>query len=868
MKKSSLFFIFLIMLTFPVKAIKAEDIYDVALFWGQSNMTGYAGTKDGGTIRDSRFDFNSNSVEEYSRKTEINKSILAGYDKINHVNVDIPENVAYEFKYLQYKNNSTEENILRDIRKINDEIGKDGWKRPADNQEDFSNNFGEQLSYKGGSLAAGNYDPNNSNIFSLQSGYGTNIIPQFAKTYYEKTGHKLVVVMASNGGEKIANFLPSDATEGTSGEGQRIYEAMILKYNSAIKYLEDNNKTIGKKFYVVFQGEADLNNDSYKELFMEVHNNIKKETGISFGAIIETATQFGTGRDISKIHGNQEEIIKENDDIFLASDYPYRMYMNSNLEDTKLILCLNNPGHKIHFTAAGLSQIGHEAALRIADSTFLSSLNNVYKIEATEVCSIVSGSKVMIGETEKKIMLMQGVAFFNREGIDYAIYVGNAGDDSENTPLTLVDLKNNCKIEDINDEKGLGHGNDITYNSTTNEFYVTTSPRKIDNKYYIERFKIERDNTDNRLKIHYLENGSISGINISNGFAFTNNNENNNEFIYYSGSKLAKSSILDTDGNKYFAEPTQIAPGLKVHYDSVIFKNKQNEIIKKIYYVNRQDNESGFAKLVNQGIAYRGNNVYLARALNSSTVENTAYTYLTGDITGYDKDSSYILVHNANTGKYKYSMYIPNAYKNYNDFTGYKFSGHLEGLDFIGDDLWLGYNVHFETRNEVNGDNIGLLYNKRPKTITFLKYTNKDDLEEKYHKILFKKKDISNNNVISRIDFMNSKQFLNDIDSNGDYKITDKGGNIIAGNDILKTGYNFDIIFSGDPDRYNKTYKLSVLGDVTGEGKISLDGTKKTFKHIVDGNILKDEYLLAADIDNSNEIKINDAMRMLKKLKG
>ena len=42
------------------------------------------------------------------------------------------------------------------------------------------------------------------------------------------------------------------------GIGQNVYDTMVSKYKAAIKYLEEKNYTVGNKFYVVYQGEADI----------------------------------------------------------------------------------------------------------------------------------------------------------------------------------------------------------------------------------------------------------------------------------------------------------------------------------------------------------------------------------------------------------------------------------------------------------------------------------------------------------------------------------------------------------------------------------------------------------------------------------
>ena len=62
-------------------------------------------------------------------------------------------------------------------------------------------------------------------------------------------------------------------------------------------------------------------------------------------------------------------------------------------------------------------------------------------------------------------------------------------------------------------------------------------------------------------------------------------------------------------------------------------------------------------------------------------------------------------------------------------------------------------------------------------------------------------------------------------------------------------------------------YSLSLTGDILGEGNISIDGVKQAAKHIIDGNVLIDEYLLSADYDGDGVVKMNDVMKMLSVIK-
>ena len=204
------------------------------------------------------------------------------------------------------------------------------------------------------------------------------MIPQFVKTYYEKTHRKLIVVMASNGGEEIGHFAK---TFECHDDDQHIYEAMTKKYQAAIKYMSDHQYIIGKKFYIVFQGESDAwnvnsngkykygsnTNIGYYDVFMKVHNSLKEDLGVEYGGIVFTGQRFQKNSNLFDgvlgIYTSQKGLVSGNSDIFPASFYPYSMYY-SFMKDNKSDYCIcPNDSEKIHFTSAALSQIGKESAL-------------------------------------------------------------------------------------------------------------------------------------------------------------------------------------------------------------------------------------------------------------------------------------------------------------------------------------------------------------------------------------------------------------------------------------------------------------------------------------------------------------------------
>ena len=58
-----LFLSVIILVIYSIKPVKADSnlIYDVVLFWGQSNMVGYAGIKEPEKQRDTRYDYTDNN---------------------------------------------------------------------------------------------------------------------------------------------------------------------------------------------------------------------------------------------------------------------------------------------------------------------------------------------------------------------------------------------------------------------------------------------------------------------------------------------------------------------------------------------------------------------------------------------------------------------------------------------------------------------------------------------------------------------------------------------------------------------------------------------------------------------------------------
>lgn len=396
-----------------------NDVYDVILFWGQSNMVGYAGSyktsscdvaSPGENCLDYRIAENGGN-SNFSSLTGINSNIIKNYSAVNHVNVPITSGTVYDYHSCSDVSNTICDDgkghkgkgTLVEITSSTERIGQNLYPKPENNTVNF---------YSGVSTK------NDANYYSLMRSYGTNMIPWYSYQHYKNTGHKVVAVLSANGGEILNHFLPHGSQNGcedgicTSTNNQYLYEAMVAKYDAAIEYLKDQNMTIGNKFHILFQGENDAkrvdggvntmddnnnctgSNGNYWRIYYEfIHNKLKSEHDLNFGVIIETAWTLDSATycGVERVHNAQQNSILNNLDVILGSSYSYNRYLptqtlfskyfnatyskglyssyqnnfNGALEIAKLSQSVSkykSTENMIHFNSAALSQIGLETA--------------------------------------------------------------------------------------------------------------------------------------------------------------------------------------------------------------------------------------------------------------------------------------------------------------------------------------------------------------------------------------------------------------------------------------------------------------------------------------------------------------------------
>ena len=438
MKKYLAFSLLFVMIFIPGRVFAKEYVYDIVLFFGQSNMTGM---------------------------------------DTNHYDAGIEDDVGFEYLYG-----------TNELRLINDNI----------------HSYGEYLKY--------NPDTDDMTYvsdddFSIQKSYESNIIPSFAKNYYDLTGHRIIAVFTANGGEEIAHFLPHDRaweislSKTEASKNQYIYEAMVKKYNSAVNYFTNymneynsNNEdkiSIGSKFYVSFQGETDAafleqrknlaNNytsDDYYERFLEVHNRLKEVCGIEFGALIETSYKLGDEKryGVDEINKTQNNLISNNSDIILASDFPYKNYISSedDYDETKFQEIFNESkkyrkSDLIHFNYLGLSRIGKECAKNVANYlvsndkwlTTLSINNNVLDTTiynySLKLSNDIKNLDVEASLSSDIYNFVDGFGPRNIELVDglneFYIKIKNKVNDDIKTYTFKINIENNIKTEVKDDLK-------------------------------------------------------------------------------------------------------------------------------------------------------------------------------------------------------------------------------------------------------------------------------------------------------------------------------------------------------------------------------------------------------------------------------
>lgn len=96
----------------------------------------------------------------------------------------------------------------------------------------------------------------------------------------------------------------------------------------------------------------------------------------------------------------------------------------------------------------------------------------------------------------------------------------------------------------------------------------------------------------------------------------------------------------------------------------------------------------------------------------------------------------------------------------------------------------------------------------------------------------------------------------NKLITSGTIKIYNKNGQELTKSELVGTGATLKIVETSD------IYKMVVMGDLNGDGKITTTDLLKLKKHVTNIEKLKSEYKTAADINSSNTITTTDVLKM------
>ncbi len=285
-----------------------KNTYDIVLFWGQSNMLGL-------TIADALpAGFNVSDPKGTSLLSGVDPDIVSETVNARTAAVKMPENAGLYYDILT--------DSLIPIRSSQFWMGK----VDAQHRGIGYNPVTQQFEAYGSTSA---FEP------SMGASVQTNLIPEFCRRYYEKTGHRVIVLFAAVGGVGIRGFLPMTDPQYVSSASDAklsysfINESILMLLAKVNAYTQSHGMKIGGRYWVSFQGETDIGFAGYKDVYERIVSEWRA-AGFTKGALIETSYtngRAGVCAGVEQMHAMQEQIIAENPDIVLGSDFDYRRYI-------------------------------------------------------------------------------------------------------------------------------------------------------------------------------------------------------------------------------------------------------------------------------------------------------------------------------------------------------------------------------------------------------------------------------------------------------------------------------------------------------------------------------------------------------------
>lgn len=107
-------------------------------------------------------------------------------------------------------------------------------------------------------------------------------------------------------------------------------------------------------------------------------------------------------------------------------------------------------------------------------------------------------------------------------------------------------------------------------------------------------------------------------------------------------------------------------------------------------------------------------------------------------------------------------------------------------------------------------------------------------------------------------------EVISNIEKEGTITIKDKNNQDVSLENIAKTGEILSVTINNE----TTTYKISVLGDPTGDGLLLINDVGKAYQYLKKRLNMPKECVLAAEVTKDGEVLINDVGKMFQYLKG
>ena len=328
-----------------------KEVYDIILFWGQSNMVGSA---NGGSEK--RQGTTEEEMRVFAEKTGIDyDEIVTKIQARHNVDINVPQGVAYEYlcdpdNYVKDQPQYTGTSWATMSNKTGNHglVWSDSHLKPVGYDYVYGETVRAELDgtiYKLVGDTLDQPDPAHPTYHTHTSAC-VNMVPEFCNTYYKLTGRKVIAVVCAFGGKGIQDFALTNA----SGQVNGTYVVMSRKMWQAKSYVENTaGMKVGRQMFVSMQGEqtSGINTaEDYVNWYRRVVDDLKADHCVTNGAICETGGMIWDGpralytgyqgalasscislEVVNRIHTAQETLWRNYSDTVLGSSFGYNSFV-------------------------------------------------------------------------------------------------------------------------------------------------------------------------------------------------------------------------------------------------------------------------------------------------------------------------------------------------------------------------------------------------------------------------------------------------------------------------------------------------------------------------------------------------------------